>query len=447
MFRSTRDLLGARCRISLVLGVALLWPLLPAQAAPATPVSLHEAIRMAVRRAPALDALTAQLTAAEQEAVRAGALPDPTLMVGIENWPVTGADAFALDADMMTMQRIGVRQEFPARSKREARQRLASRNVDQAEALALAERLAVQRAVAEAWTDAWAAHRELDALRALREEAALASRLTRARVAGGGDSAAEALGAEAAVLELDNRLQALEADLRGAQATLERWVGEGATVDREAPEAFASLPTEQASLLANLDRLGPVLAWQARLEAVAAEVDLARAEKSPDWTVSASYGHRRGGASDMLMLEFAIDLPLFTTNRQDRGITAREAEYHAALASREDARRTLAAEIVRRVAEWEGLRGQTRRDREQLLPLARDRSAVALAAYRGGATLQPWLAARRDELETITAHAGRLRALGQVWASLAFLLPNPSSHMTQPERSEAPKAFEPGALR
>ena len=62
-------------------------------AAPAE-ISLAEAVQRAVERAPLLDARRAQVEAAQQETHRAGALPDPMLMVGIDNLPVTGMDAF-----------------------------------------------------------------------------------------------------------------------------------------------------------------------------------------------------------------------------------------------------------------------------------------------------------------------------------------------------------------
>src|SRR3546814_17617307 len=95
---------------------------------------LDEAIRMAVERAPMLDARRAQVEAARQESRRAGALPDPMLTVGIDNLPVTGPDAFDPAADFMTMKRIGIRQEIPAGANSDARRDLAPRAVDESQA-------------------------------------------------------------------------------------------------------------------------------------------------------------------------------------------------------------------------------------------------------------------------------------------------------------------------
>jgi hypothetical protein len=48
---------------------------------------------------------------------------------------------------------------------------------------------------------------------------------------------------------------------------------------------------------------------------------------------------------------------------------------------------------------------------------------VALAGYRAGGDLQPWLDARRDEMQAHLSHAQQLGELGRAWAALAYLLP------------------------
>lgn len=407
--------------LRVALAAALIAASATAAAAPAG-LSLPEAVRLATERAPLLDARSAGVTSAREEAARADALPDPMLVVGIDNLPVTGADAFDDSADMMTMKRIGLRQEIPARAKRTARRTLAARQVVFASARLEAERLALRRAAAEAWIGAWTAQRELDALHGLHAQAELAADIARARVAGGGESPAAALATRSWVLELDNRIEAARAATAAAQAQLGRWVGDAGMEVGDAP-GFDALPIPEARLLASIDRSGPLLQSAAEVEAAAAAIDLARAERRPDWSVAAVYGRREAGRADMLMLEVGIGLPLFPGGRQDRGIAAREADYQAALAIRDDLRRQATAQVRVDIARWEGLKRQVELDRRALLPLARDRSATALATYRGGGGLQPWLDARRDELELQLAHVARLGELGRAWAALAFLLP------------------------
>ena len=395
-------------------------PAVPLSTFAATPLTLQAATQLAVDRAPMLDARRAGIAAAQAESERAGALPDPTLAIGIDNWPVTGPDAFKFGAEDMTMKKIGLRQELPARAKRQAQRALADRGIAEARAMDLAEHLGVRRAAAEAWVDLWTSQRELDALQRLRDQAALA-RVSRARVAGGGEPVSDALATEAAVLELDNRLEAAHATRASAQAALARWSGdtEPEAVD---PPDFRSLPVSGAQLLASVDGIAPLLAVDAQVETAAAAIDAARAEKRPDWSIAASYGLRADGRSDMLMLEVGVGLPLFARNRQDRGVAAREADYRVALATREDLRRQEAARIRSDIARWEGLKRQVALYESALLPLAGDRSTTALAAYRAGGGLQPWLAARRDELDARLAHVESLGELARTWTALAFLL-------------------------
>lgn len=402
--------------------VAILAAPLAAMAAPSG-LTLPEALRLASERAPMLEARHAGVSAAQEEAARAGALPDPMLTVGIDNLPVTGRDAFDSRIDEMTMKKIGLRQEIPSRAKRSAYRSLAARQIDEAQAQSQAEVLAVRRATAEAWIGVWTAQLQLAALQRLREQAALAAKVSKARVASGGEPVS-ALATEAALLELDNRIEAGRADKLAAQAGLARWLGDATVEVADQAPTFESLPIAQAQLLAAVDRVGPLLPATAEVETAAAAIDVARADKRPDWSVGASYGQRAGGRSDMIMFEVGIGLPLFSRNRQDRGIAAREADYQVALATREDLRRQEAARIRADIARWEGLKRQVALHENSLLPLAHDRSAVTLAAYRAGGELQPWLNARRDELDVHLAHAEHLGELGRVWAALAFLLPS-----------------------
>lgn len=386
-------------------------------------LELDAAIRMALSRAPMLSARQARVEAARQEAARAGQLPDPELMLGIDNLPITGPDALDFSADEMTQKRIGLRQVLPARAKRAAARALAARRVEEAVASGTAQAIEVRRATAQAWIDAWAAARELHALGMLREEAVLASKVATARVSAGAESPSDALATQAEIIELDNRIAGVQAEREAAVADLARWTGvELAPTADDAPD-LKILPVPVERLLASVDRLGPLLQTNAQIETAAAAVDAARAEKRSDWSVGAAYAQRDGGRSDMIMLEVGIGLPLFTRNRQDRGIAARQAEYDATVHEREDLRRQYAAQIRADLARWQGLKRQVSLHVDSLLPLARDRSAVALASYRAGGELQPWINARRAEIEAHLSHAEHLGELGHAWAALAFLLP------------------------
>lgn len=393
-------------------------------------VSFDEAVGGAVTQAPLLVAGQARADAARAEAARAAALPDPRLILGVANLPVTGADAFDPRVDDMTTKQIGLMQEFPAKAKREARQMLATRTVEQTVAQTLADRLAVREATAAAWIATWSAQRQLAALTSLREPTSTAARTAKARVAGGTATVTDALATQAAVLELDNRIEAAQAEVDAAQSDLSRWLGRPEPIAvRGEPPRFDRLPIEPDILLTSVEDQGPLLSWRAREASAEAEVAAAIAEKRSDWSLEVNYGQRDRAPdgmprSDMLMVEVSIGLPVFARNRQDRGIAARRAELQAVAAEREDARRVQQAAVRRTLVGWQAAQRQVMRLEQDTLPLARDRSAVALAAYAGGANLQAWLDARNAEIELQLEHARLLGELGRAWAALAYLLPD-----------------------
>ena len=76
----------------------------------------------------------------------------------------------------------------------------------------------------------------------------------------------------------------------------------------------------------------------------------------------------------------------------------------------------------RTFAEWSAQGRKVARFDESILPLNHDRSAIALAAWSGGAGLTAWLDAQRDEIRARIEYARLLGDWGQNWADLTFLL-------------------------
>ncbi|ODT90378.1 MAG: transporter [Rhodanobacter sp. SCN 67-45] len=389
------------------------------------PLTLEAAVRQGLARAPQLEARTADTAAAREEGARAGQLPDPTLTFGLSNFPVTSPGAFSLRSDGMTMRTIGVMQSIPSRAARDAERGLAVAQIDAAEADYIGTAQTVRERIADAWIEVWATQQKRALLGELRGESALAVQIAQARLRGGDGSATDAMAARTDAATLDNRLEAVDADLSAAQTGLQRWLGEDVAVATVADTPdFQVLPVAPARLEQTIDQQAPMQAWQAREQVAEAALAQARAAKHPDWNVSVDYGRRAPYLSDMVTLQVGVSLPLFTRNRQDRGVSAKQAQWDAVQADHEDARRAQREAVARAVVNWQGWGRQVQRYQDTLLPLARDRARTALAGYRGGGALQPWLDARRDEIEQRLAYAEALETHARLWAALAYLLPN-----------------------
>ena len=127
----------------------------------------------------------------------------------------------------------------------------------------------------------------------------------------------------------------------------------------------------------------------------------------------------------MLTFQLSIDLPLFADRRQNREAAARLAQVAQARALREDALRQHLAEVAAAQAEWNVAAMRLKRFDDELLPLARDRARLALAAYRSGfGTLAAVLEMRRTELDLRLQKLQLAAEQGRARAQLIYFLPD-----------------------
>jgi outer membrane protein, heavy metal efflux system len=388
------------------------------------PLSLDAAVEHALQRAPQIVGGTANLQAAQVLVDSAGRLPDPAILVGIDNLPVNGPDAYSATSDFMTMRKIGVVQDFPRREKRRLQHHRAEADATRAGAELAQVRLDVARETARAWVRLATANSSLEDLRQLQAEVEFGASSARAMVSSGRGSAAEALGAEATAARLKTRILQMQGEQRRAQAELSRWIGDGAGRPLASLPSFDQLPTPAETLLKSPHLHAEILPFEARLDAARTDIELARAERRPDWSTELSYAKRGPDFSDMVSLQFTIGLPLFAKHRQNPLIAARSAELRALEAERETEIRMHTAETQQVVIEWEQSGEQLQQYDKELVPLARERTRTALAAYRaGGAELRLALDAFEDEINLLLDRATLQNERGRAWAFLRYLQP------------------------
>ena len=388
-------------------------------------LSLVDAQRIASGDAPQIDAQAAVLRAAQQISLGAGELPDPKLIIGIDNVPIDGADKFSLTRDFMTMRKIGFMQDFTHAEKRQLRGDRATAEVQKEAAILSLTKLNLRRDVALAWIERYFAERQLDLLKALSRESELQVTAALALLAGGKGQAADPFAARMAVAQLGDRITEAERNVTRAQANLSRWIGTSARQPLDAAPAFDQLTQSQPEISGNLDA-HPQLAMYAPLEAMAAtEMKLADAARRPDWSLEVAFAQRGPAYSNMLSIGVRIDLPIFQSRRQDPAVASKLALIEQVRAQAEDARRAHAAEIAIMLADWSAAKVRLQRYADELLPLAHERAEVTLASYRGGKSeLAPVLDARKSEIETRLNHLQAHGELARAWAQLNFLLPH-----------------------
>lgn len=371
-----------------------------ASAAEERTLSLAEARVLATRNQPLLAAQQAAIQAAGEAAVAADQLPDPKLTLGLQNVPVSGPDAFTVGQDFMTMRMIGVMQEFPRKAKRKLRADLARLDEEQKQVELAALQRMLARDVGLAWIDAWYSIRAEEVAAALLKENALQIESLTAGLRGGRVEPVD-VGAARVEFEL---LKDREAGFKGrtavARAELSRWIGEDASrpfpID---PPAFRQPPPIQ-QLLEQIEEHPRLIAFSKQLQIAETDARLAQNAAKPDWNVELAYQQRGSAYSNMVSIQFGIDLPLFQGNRQHRLALSKLSEAQRARLQREDDLRQMRAELARLSAERESAASRAAAFRDRILPEAQRRLDTANASYRAGrGSLAAVLEARKALLE------------------------------------------------
>ncbi len=388
------------------------------------PLTLPAAQQLAIQRSRQLSAQDFAVSASRDMAVAAGQLPDPVLKFGIDNFPVDGPDRFSLTNDFMTMRRVGVMQEITRADKRQLRADRYQREAEKSLAEKALNAADIQRDTALAWLNRY----YTEAMAAVIAEQGAQARLEMQAAEGayraGRGSQADVFAARSALAAFDDRKSDIERRIRSAKTMLARWAGEAGYAPLAGEPAIDTTRLDLANLDTHLAHHPQIAVLSRQEELAETEAKLAQANEKADWSVELAYQQRGPAYSNMVSIGVSIPLQWDQKNRQDRELASKLALAEQAKAERDEALRAHIAETRSMLDEWQNGRERIARYRRELIPLANERTAAALTAYRGGKTgLNDVLAARRNELD-VRLQALQLEAdTARLWAQLNFLFP------------------------
>lgn len=380
---------------SLVAGLAASVLALPSLAGALT---LDEALQLAENNAPSLTAQDAKIQAASSAAIPAGELPDPKLLLGVQNYPIGGPNRWSIDQDFMTMQMVGVRQEMPNSAKRKARIEVADSAIDRAAAERRVERLKVRQATALAWINSFSVERKDALFQDFYKENRLLADTVRAQIAGGRAQPADAVTPKQEAAQLEEQQDDLIRQRAQARAALKRWIGPAGN-DKPVGR-LPEWPVEASGYSHKLQRHPELAAFAPMTREAQARVREAEADKQSDWSWEVDYQHRSRQFGDMVSVQFSWDLPLFPDARQNPKIAAKHAELNQLEAEREALSREYTQQLEDELADYERLNRAVHRTEDSLLPLAKEKVELSMASYRAGkGDLISVVAARRELIE------------------------------------------------
>jgi len=361
-------------------------------------LSFERAQTLATERAPMLVARQASVDAAGQLRTSADQLPDPKLILGIDNIPISGADRFSLTADSMTQGNIGWMQDVPNAAKRAARAQVAEARTERERAALDAERLAIQREVAQAWLARYFAERQLALFQSLEDENRVLRDTVASRIAGGMAMPTDSTMARQEALMLADRRDGLVRQRAQALASLKRWLGD------EAAQPLAgdppALAVDAGALHGGIERHADLRTFDPMTRMANADAAELEAMKKGDWNWQVMYSKRGSAYGDMVSFQFGLELPLWGDKRQDPQIAAKRKEAERIGAEREDMVRRRREEIDMQLADLDELTRMLDRLKASSAPLANERVGLATAAYQSArGDLAAVLSARRERAE------------------------------------------------
>lgn len=405
------------------------------------PLTLAEAQRRAVERSRQTSAQDFAIAASREMALASGRLPDPVLTLGIDNLPIDGPDQLSLANDFMTMRRIGVMQEFTRSEKRQLRAERSEREAEKSVVEKAATVASIQRNSALAWLDRHYAEASAAVIAQQAGEAKLEIVAAEGAYRAGRGNQADVFAAHSALVGLEVQASDLDRRIRTATMNLFRWIGEGADAPLAGKPAIDSIRLDTGALDIQLAHHPEITILAKQEEIASTEARMAEAEKKPNWSLEVAYQKRGSSYSDMVSVGVSIPLQWDQKNRQNRELAARLALVERAKAEREEALRAHVGEVRAMIAEWENGRDRLARYERDLVPLARERTKAALAAYQGGkASLSEVLAARRGEIDVRMQTVNLEAEIARLWAQLNYLFPAEGVGSSPPHARSQPGA-------
>jgi outer membrane protein TolC len=351
-------------------------------------LTLAEAEDIALAGEPGRAALEAKAEALEHESVAAGELPDPTLRIGLANYPL---ESGGFTTEGMTQAQLGFRQAFPSGGTREAGTRRFEHLALEMRQSAATREKDVLTAVRNAWLDVYfweRAHAIVDESRPFFADMV---RVTESLYSVGRKDQQDLLLADLELSRIDDRLLEINRQHMQAIATLSRWIGDDAR--RPIAEKFPAWaePPDLQRLRAALRDHESLGAADARVAAMEAGVDFAEEDFKPGWAIDLGYGHRNGylpgggPRSDFVSLSVTMDLPYFRKNRQDRKLSAALSERRAAVESRDRLHRELASTLDAEYVRWQDMSRRIELYESRILGQAARHAEATLTAYQNDA--------------------------------------------------------------
>lgn len=389
--------------------------------------ALKDLEKIALERAPELEALKHTKIALEENAVAAGQFSDPQLQAGLINLPT---DTFKTTQENMTQWKVSLSQSFPrgrSLSLKSEQQQIMARQVGERKNLTEAE---IIRALRIDWLEFYYLIHAEKILKKARGVFQHLVKVATSILSVGSGNQHDVLRAQLDLSQVESRLIQVQSDLGDSRAKLTRWLGDEVVSQMKAHQLPSWInPPPINTMQQSLPQHPILLVTEKSVESAQKEIDLANAAYAPAWSMSAHYSLRQGRAgipksrrADFVGLQLKTELPFFTSNRQDRKMAASRAHYVASKSEKHKTLLNLSRDLSATYTLWQELSNQYNLYQNRLHPEARQYAKSTLTAYENRQLDFPTVARAHDrELMTSLRKLRIQTNLYQARATLLYL--------------------------
>ena len=385
----------------------------------ANPLTLENAIRLALDNNPELHAAGARVNAATGQADQAKAWSNPELELNAEDWPANGGRGIS-DAK----QTIGISQTLPFPGKKSLDRQMGGAGVKLLAAELALRRTEIIRDVKAGFFRVLASERLAEVSAQLVTVAESSAATAQKRVSAGAAAYQEQLRAEVQLEQARTELTGFQSELAAARQTFATLLGQPELSNAKLTGALAETPEtkfleESAGLL---PAIHPSLnTAQANLERAQIAHRRARMEAYPDVKVGVAGG--RIGATDesIIQIGFSLPLPLFDTGRGRR----QEAQASVCVAESElqAVRQQLQREWANALKRYRTAASQVAGYRERILPKSAEALQLVQTGFEQGKfNFIDLVDTQRTTAEARLAYQGKLLEMNVAQAELEALI-------------------------
>lgn len=363
-------------------------------------LSLARAQQLAVARSYQLQGQDASIYASREMAISAGQRPDPVLKLGIDNLPLSGADRYSLSADGMTMRRIGLMQELTRTDKLRQRREKFDIEAERKKAEKSLMIATIQRDSAIAWLERYFAEQKIALIEQQIAQAQLETNANETSYRSARISQADLLTSQAELLMLKDKQLEAKQSLNKAKLQLTRWTGIEANALNADTSTHEFISGKQININADIRNHPQIDMLDKQTTLAQIDTSLERSNEQSDWSIEVNFQQRGSAYGNMISFGVSVPVQWDRAQRQNRDLNAKLAMAQQAQSDRDEAVRIFQSEVNAVQIDLEQTRLRLQGYQDKLLPLAEQRNAAVMAAYRGGkASLADVFNAKRYELE------------------------------------------------